>query len=63
MVDVQVHVALPAAVRADAADVVLEAGREVRALAVEEADVVAVAAEVGVGADEDVPVDFGSTRL
>ena len=60
---VHVDVALPALVGPEAADVVLELGREVRAHAVEEAVVRAVAGEVGVGADEDVAVDVGGAGL
>lgn len=51
----------PARVRSNARNVILERVREVAALSVVEAIVVAVASPVVVGADKDMPVDLSST--
>lgn len=61
--DLHEEVAHPAGVGPDAGDVVLEARRHVLADAAREAEVLAVAAEILVGADVHVPVDLRRPSL
>lgn len=60
--DAHVERADPALVGSGTGYVVLEAGREPRALVVEETVVVTASRKLRVGADEDVAVSVGSPR-